>query len=131
MEKDRDIFKEIGDTGIMVSRDGNLIFNKYTNKIYSQYYNGTKCRYKMVGLSFRGRSAEFVHYIVSLAWMPELLGEGKEIHHCDLNTQNNSVDNLVVLDREVHKKIHKLLRQKANLDDIIIDLLKRYKNEAA
>lgn len=131
MDKDREIFHEIGDSGIMVSRDGKLIFNKYTNKIYAQYCNGTKCHYPMVGLSFRGRSAEYVHYLTALAWFPQLLGPDKEIHHIDRDPNNNSVDNLVVLDKEAHKKIHQLLKQKGRLDELLVEILSKYKNEAA
>ena len=131
MKESREIFHEIGDSGIMVSRDGKLIFNRYTNKIYKQYCNKNKCRYPMVGLSFRGKSAEFVHYLVCLAWMPQYLGEDKEIHHIDLDPENNNVDNLVVLGKEEHRELHRILKQKGRLDEMLVDLLKKYKNDAA
>lgn len=131
MVKDRDIFKEVGDTGIMVSRDGKLIFNKYTNQIYTQSSVGKKRAYPMVGIHFRGRSAEYVHYVVALAWFPEKLGPDKQIHHVDRDPNNNSVDNLVVLDKEAHKKLHQLLRQKGRLDELLVEILNKYKNEAA
>lgn len=40
---------------------------------------------------------------------------GWHVHHCDINTENNSFDNLIALPKELHVHIHNLIRANANI----------------
>lgn len=49
-----------------------------------------------------------IHELVAMAF-PEICGEwfeGCQVHHVDHNTKNNRADNLIVLTKEEHIKIH-------------------------
>lgn len=48
------------------------------------------------------------HYLVARAF-PEICGEwfeGAVVHHCDFDRTNNIADNLIVVSREEHNRIH-------------------------
>lgn len=71
------------------------------------------------------------------------IGKSEEVHHIDLNHENNDVHNMVVLPREVHQEYHTCLQllRCNNINSPLfialknskslrlqIDLLKRYVN---
>lgn len=43
-----------------------------------------------------------------------------EIHHIDLNHENNSIDNLMILPKNLHSQYHYLLNAVGNMDDVFI-----------
>lgn len=126
MEENR--FKRIPNTNLGVSRDG-IIINTDTGKEYTQYVSKTTCAYKMIGTKALGHTAEYVHALVVKAWSPESLKENSQIHHIDGNVYNNSLDNLVVLSKEVHYEIHKLKRAENKLNKLILAAIENYKNK--
>ena len=121
---DDKVFRVIEGTNICVTRDGNLIWNKKTGKIYKQYSSKKYCRYSMVGIHEFGHTSEYVHVLVIKAWAPETFYPGREIHHISGDVTDNSIDNLICLDKEVHQRVHKLLRSKKNIDKELIKILK-------
>lgn len=44
-------------------------------------------------------------------------GSDYEIHHIDFNRENNDIDNLVLLPKELHKKYHFVINQLSNCND--------------
>ena len=62
-----------------------------------------------------------VHKIMALTF-PEFIGEWKEgvdIHHLDGNHLNNRATNLICLTKDVHNKLHSLLDNAYDIDDML------------
>lgn len=62
-----------------------------------------------------------VHKIMALVF-PEFIGEWKEgvdIHHLDCNHLNNRATNLICLTKDVHNKLHSLLDNANDIDDML------------
>ena len=81
--------------------------NLVTNNIVG-YLHPTNKRYQ-VGFHIKGKM-KFIetHLLVAKAF-PEICGEwfeGCEVHHKDFNKLNNRADNLIVLTKEEHNKLH-------------------------
>lgn len=78
---------------------------------------GNKLEYRV---TIEGKTHS-VHKIMALTF-PEFIGEWKEgvdIHHLDCNHLNNRATNLICLTRDVHNKIHSLLDNAADIDDML------------
>ena len=54
-----------------------------------------------------------VHQLVWLAFVGPFV-KGMEIHHADLNNQNNHLDNLVLMTKKAHRQLHAALRKSQN-----------------
>lgn len=95
------MWKKIFDTGYEVSSEGDI-----------KKPNGKLIRFRSNG--YREFDLGFVHQIVAYFFLEhpnaEKLGRysfvGYQVHHKDRNPWNNSVDNLIYLSEEEHKKIH-------------------------
>lgn len=109
-----DYVKEIGSSGILVSRDGKFIYDKNRNKVIeSREYRHKTQYYLMLSRSIKlsNITIRYVHQAVTLAWEPEsYVGKLQpQVHHCDFNKLNNDIDNLIVLDKPVHIKLHSII----------------------
>lgn len=47
-----------------------------------------------------------VHPDRSFKWLKERIADGFEIHHCDRNHSNDDPDNLILIDKIDHKRLH-------------------------
>ena len=52
-----------------------------------------------------------IHKLVAKYFLDKPTEGQTEIHHIDLNSQNNNADNLIYLTKEQHKQIHKQIRR--------------------
>lgn len=102
-----DFVKEIGSSGIVVSRDGSLILNKLTNQVlpvkkFTNYLQLTN------PVTIGPKKFQYVHELVVAAWDPISYWHKTrpQVHHCDQNPLNNNIDNLIVLEGGLHKKLH-------------------------
>ena len=107
-----DFVKEIGSSGILVSRDGSFIYDKNRNEVInSKEYRHKTQYYMMLTRAIKlneNITIRYVHQAVTLAWEPEsYVGKlSPQVHHCDFDKSNNDIDNLIVLDKAFHKKLH-------------------------
>ena len=125
--------KAVGQTGLLVSRDGLTVYYEALDEWYEfptekpSDYKGwyfflphSVCvdEYRVWG----------VHQAVAMAWEPEsFVGKDKpNVHHCDFNTFNNTIDNLIVLDSSAHTTLHNLIGDKPVSKDEAEELLRRF-----
>lgn len=54
-----------------------------------------------------------------------------QIHHIDCNKQNNSIDNLIAIPRDLHYKLHRMMKKffRHFSRDDILKMLDKYKVE--
>ena len=125
--------KAVGSTGLLISKDGLTVYYEALNEWY-EFPTEAPSDYK--GWYFNlphivwvdGYRIWTVHQAVAMAWEPEsFVGKDKpNVHHCDFNTFNNDVDNLIVLDNSAHMTLHQLIGDKPVSKDDVEDLLRRY-----
>lgn len=111
-------WKEVSGSGgaYLVSNKGRIKSLKgYESIILKENKEG---KYPRVDVFLYGqRYAKLVSRIVASAWLPAPENEFQQLHHIDRNPQNSNADNLVWLDPEKHREIHKKLnkeQQKSN-----------------
>lgn len=78
-------------------------------KLLKQSPSGFKQKYLGVCLYKDGVPNFQLSHIISAQAFPEVCGEwfeGCDVHHKDGNHRNNNIDNLIVISKEEHKKIH-------------------------
>ena len=128
-------FKEVGQTGLLISRDGLTVYYEALDEWYefpTEAPSDFKGRYFYLPhtVLVDGYWIVKVHQAVAMAWEPEsFVGKDKpNVHHCDFNTFNNSVDNLIVLDSSAHSTLHKLIGDKPVSKAEAKDLLSRYES---
>lgn len=63
------------------------------------------------------RKSYFISKLVIIAFYDNIDLTNKQIHHKDLNRQNNSLDNLTILTTEQHILLHKEIRQQEKSND--------------
>ena len=125
----------VGQTGLLISRDGLTVYYESLNEWY-EFPTEKPSDYE--GWYFKlphpvwvdGYKIVKVHQAVAMAWEPEsFVGKDEpNVHHCDFNTFNNSVDNLLVLDISSHKTLHNLIGDKPVSKDEAEELLRRYES---
>lgn len=113
-------------TLVYASVDGNIAtINLRNNGKFELIYRNispvskgnNKVEYKV---SIEGKKHS-VHKIMVLTF-PEFAGiwkEGKDIHHIDCNHLNNRATNLICLTKDVHNKLHSLLDNADDIDDML------------
>lgn len=106
---DQEIWRNIENYPYQVSNKEQIrtLWGRYKKDIIKQRLVG---KYYMVGLTIEsGNQKQFtVHTIVAKAF-PEICGEwfeGAVVHHIDFDTTNNKPENLAVISREEHNRIH-------------------------
>ena len=127
--------QEVGQTGLLISRDGLIVYYENLGEWYefpTEKPSDYKWRYFCLphSVCVDGYKVRGVHQAVAMAWEPEsFLGKDKpNVHHCDFNTFNNDVDNLIVLDSSTHTTLHKLIGDKAVSKDEVEDLLRGFES---
>ena len=127
--------KAVGQTGLLVSRDGLTVYYEALGEWYdyptekpSDYKGWYLCLPHRVWVD--GYKIVKVHQAVAMAWEPEsFVGkDNPNVHHCDFNTFNNDIKNLIVLDRSAHKTLHNLIGDKPVSKDEAKDLLRRFES---
>lgn len=113
-------------THVYASVDGNIATINLRN-------NGRfELRYRQISPSPKGNNkleyrvtiegkTHSVHKIMVLTF-PEFTGQwkdGVDIHHLDCNHLNNRATNLICLTKDVHNKIHSLLDNAYDIDDML------------
>lgn len=80
------------------------IYSKRMNKIMRQ--KKIKKGYMVIRLKVNNKLYKyFVHVLVANTFLGDT--SGKQVHHIDHNRSNNNVDNLMIVTREEHTKIHR------------------------
>ena len=127
--------REVGQTGLLISRDGLIVYYESLNEWYefpTEKPSDYKWKYFCLPHSVwvDGLEIRTVHKAVAMAWEPEsFVGKDEpNVHHCDFNRFNNSVDNLLVLDISSHTTLHNLIGDKPVSKDEAEDLLRRYES---
>ena len=127
--------KEVGQTGLLVSRDGLTVYYENLGEWYefpTEKPSDYKGRYFGLPHSVlvEGYRVLGVHQAVAMAWQPEsFVGKDKpDVHHCDFDKFNNDVDNLIVLDSSAHMTLHRLIGDKPVSKDEAEELLRRYES---
>lgn len=70
------------------------------------YGNPDKDGYLTIGLSMNSKeTCRGVHCLVYEAFVGDI-PQGYDVHHKDHNKQNNSIENLELIERSIHKSIH-------------------------
>ncbi len=61
----------------------------------------------------KGRNKGFIleHRYVAERFMGRALYRDEEVHHLDFNKKHNNPDNLLVLHKSQHRKLHKWIRE--------------------
>jgi hypothetical protein len=76
----------------------------------------------------------YLHHIKMIEKLGRPLEKGEEVHHIDGNKVNNSLDNLILLDRKEHRKTRiALLEELRYLRDVVktqSELIRNYEREA-
>lgn len=81
-------------------------------KVYSKLskkYIGTKLKTRHTGLRLRYDNRYYtftLHHLLALLYIPKPFGEQLIVHHIDKDPTNNSLSNLIWLDKESHKSVH-------------------------
>ena len=113
-------------TRVYASVDGNIAtINLRNNGKFELRYRqispvskgGNKTEYRVY---IEGRTHS-VHKIMVLTF-PEFTGQwkdGVDIHHLDCNHLNNRATNLICLTKDVHNKLHSLLDNADDIDDML------------
>ena len=98
--------KHLPTTVIEVSSSGEVISSRPTREyILKQCQNNQT--YLHIGLAKNGKVNSIgLHRVVAEAFVPKLANQ-IEVHHIDRNRQNNSIDNLIWLTPEEHRRCHK------------------------
>ena len=127
--------KEVGQTGLLVSRDGLTVYYENLDEWYEFPTEApSDFKWKYFVLPHRvwvdGYCVRTVHQAVALAWEPEsFAGKDKpHIHHCDFDRFNNDINNLLVLDSSSHVTLHRLIGNKPVSKDEAEDLLRSYES---
>ena len=70
--------------------------------------NGVLTGYAQVNIAVDGKQQQlYMHRLVACAFLGLSLSDSHlDVHHCDEDTLNNSIDNLAVCTRAAHKAIH-------------------------
>ena len=127
--------KEVGQTGLLISRDGLTVSYEDLNEWYdypteapSDYKGWYFCLPHTVWVD--GHKVWGVHQAVAMAWEPEsFVGKDKpSVHHCNFDKFDNNVDNLIVLDSSSHMTLHRLIGDKPVSKDEAEELLRRYES---
>ena len=127
--------KEVGQTGLLISRDGLTVYYENLGEWYefpTEAPSDYKGRYFYLPhrVWVGGLGIRTVHKAVAMAWEPESF-VGKDmpnVHHCDFNRFNNDIENLIVLDISTHHALHRLIGDKPVSKDEAEDLLCRYES---
>lgn len=64
-------------------------------------------------VKINGKS-QYLHKVIIETFVRKVK-ENEEIHHKDTNKSNNSLDNLIILTKEEHRKLHNQKRKKQNV----------------
>ena len=127
--------KEVGSTGLLISRDGLTVYYEDLNEWYefpteapSDYKGWYFCLPHTVWVD--GHKVWGVHQAVAMAWEPEsFVGKDKpNVHHCDFDRFNNDISNLIVLGSSAHSTLHQLIGDKPVSKNEAEDLLRRYES---
>lgn len=51
-----------------------------------------------------------VHKIVAESYNNQLVGDNEDIHHCNCNKMDNNFENLIIINRKLHREFHKNIR---------------------
>ena len=93
-------------TIVEVSSTGEVISTRQT-KEYILKQSTNKFGYSVVGLTRNSKvNVIGVHRLVASAFIPHL-DEQIEVHHIDVNSKNNSVDNLIWVSPREHDNLHR------------------------
>ena len=101
---------------IYINRNGNLIYDKKTNK-QIKILNTGRNNYKIIRLPsrfkyFETRKNYQVSYLVYETFTKEIIDTEKyQIHHINLDQTDNRLMNLIKLTKTQHREIHKLLKK--------------------
>ena len=101
-----------------ISDDGLHIYNSKMKERPIQY---NKKRQNRGYIKLNGKGY-YLAELVARAY-PEICGEwfkGCEVHHKDGNTLNNNINNLVVLSKQEHLKLHRGIIKQYNMDGGLI-----------
>ena len=60
-------------------------------------------------LVFEGKAIA-CHKIVAESFNNQLVGDNEDIHHCNLNKGDYNFENLIIIDRKLHKEFHKSIQ---------------------
>ena len=60
-------------------------------------------------LVFEGKAIA-CHKIVAESFNNQLVGDNEDIHHCNLNKNDYNFENLIIIDRKLHKEFHKSIQ---------------------
>lgn len=60
-------------------------------------------------LVFEGKAIA-CHKIVAESFNNQLVGDNEDIHHCNLNKSDYNFENLIIIDRKLHKEFHKSIQ---------------------
>ena len=60
-------------------------------------------------LVFEGKAIA-CHKIVAESFNNQLVGDSEDIHHCNLNKNDYNFENLIIIDRKLHKEFHKSIQ---------------------
>ena len=127
--------KAVGQTGLLVSRDGLTVYYEDRDEWYDFPTEApSDYKWKYFGLPHRvwvdGYRIWRVHQAVAMAWEPQsFVGKDKpNVHHCDFNRFNNDINNLIVLDSSAHHALHCLIGDKPVSKDEAEDLLRSYES---
>ena len=127
--------KEVGSTGLLISRDGLTVYYEDLNEWYDYPTEApSDYKWKYFCLPHRvwvdGLDIRTVHQAVAMAWEPEsFVGkDNPNVHHCDFNRFNNNVENLIVLDSSAHSTLHRLIGDKPVSKAEAEDLLRSFES---
>ena len=87
---------------IIISFDGKEIYDIRDNfKCIIRHSTG---RQRIAVSGYKGK--HYVHIIVAEAWSKRIIKDNENVHHIDFNRNNNSYENLIIIEREKHDRIH-------------------------
>ena len=127
--------KEVGQTGLLISRDGLTVYYESLGEWYEFPTEApSDYNYRYFRLPHRvwvdGHKVWGVHQAVAMAWEPEsFVGKDKpNVHHCDFDRFNNDISNLIVLDSSAHSTLHCLIGDKPVSKAEAEDLLRSFES---
>ena len=111
-------WKELNNTAgkYLISNKGRVKSLEGYKAIILKPYNSNTSKYQRVDIYENGkRATKLIHQLVALYFLPFVFPANPFdvcIHHKDADINNNTVDNLTIMDKSKHNQLHQEIRRK-------------------
>ena len=102
----------------MCSNKGRIKSLTYYKACLMKYCINRSGYYRVDIVVNKRRSTKFVHRIVAECWLPKPKHEDMQIHHINSDRLDNRSDNLMWCTQQEHRKLHELIRQQKEKEDV-------------